>query len=82
MTSIVPVIEIPQLCVNDRYKNRVKSWKVNYKGNSYNVGHFVFYKHIVPIVLDVAEKVGFQYLILFVLIMKQVILKNTIKTWI
>lgn len=65
VTSIVPVIEIPQLCVNDRYKNRVKSWKVNYKGNSYNVGHFVFYKHIVPIVLDVAEKVGFQYLILF-----------------
>lgn len=65
MTSIVPVIEIPQLCVNDRYKNRVKSWKVNYKGNSYNIGHFVFYKHIVPIVLDVAEKVGFQYLILF-----------------
>lgn len=65
VTSVVPVIEIPQLCVNDRYKNKVKSWKVNYNGSVYSVGHFVFYKHIVPIVLDVAEKVGFQYLILF-----------------
>lgn len=65
VTSVVPVIEIPQLCINDRYKNKVKSWEVNYNSCSYNVGQFVFYKYIVPIVLDVAEKVGFQYLILF-----------------
>ena len=65
VTSVVPVIEIPQLCINDRYKNKVKSWKVDYNGCTYNVGQFVFYKYIVPIVLDVAEKVGLQYLILF-----------------
>ena len=38
VTSVVPVMEIPQLCINDRYKNKVKSWKVNYKGCLYNVG--------------------------------------------
>lgn len=65
VTSVVTVIEIPQLCINDRYKNKVKSWKVEYNGCLYNVGQFVFYKYIVPIVLDVAEKVGLQYLILF-----------------
>lgn len=63
--SVVPVIEIPQLCVNDRYRNKVKTWKVNYKNSTYNVGQYVFLKFIVPLVLDVAEKVGFQYLILF-----------------
>lgn len=65
VTNVVPVIEIPQFCVNDRYRNKVKSWKVEYKGIIYNVGQFVFFKYMVPIVLDVAEKVGFQYLILF-----------------
>ena len=61
----VPVVEIPQFCVNDRYRNKRKSWKIIYKEHQYNVGQYVFYKYIVPIVLESAKMIGFQYLILF-----------------
>lgn len=61
----IPTIEIPQFCVNDRYRNKRKNWTVNYLGREYTVGEYVFYYYIAPMVIQSAETVGFQYLILF-----------------
>ncbi len=63
--TIVPAIEMVHFCINDRYKIKRNSWIINYKGIEYKVGQYIFYKYIVPIVIEAAENVGFQYLTLF-----------------
>ena len=63
--TIVPVVEIPHFCVNDVYRSKVKTWKVNHNGRTITVGTYVFYQFIAPIILDAADKIGVQYVILF-----------------
>lgn len=61
--NIIPCIEITKFCVNDLYREflKIKGYKGNY------IGKFVFEVFIVPVLVVLSEKVGFEAIVLFAL---------------
>lgn len=65
VTKSIPAIELAHFCVNDTYRRKKSVWKVCCGIDELTVGAYVFYKFIVPRVLEVMSIVGCQYLYLF-----------------
>ena len=64
VSEVLPAMELAHFCINDLYRSkRIDVIKCGVR--EYSIGAFVFYKHIVPIVLEVAQKSGLRYLYLF-----------------
>ncbi len=65
VTKTVPAIELSHFCVNESYRRRKKEWIINNGPFKYRVGEYCFFQYIAPIILDIADKVGVEYIYLF-----------------
>lgn len=65
VTNIVPAIEITHFCINSSYRKKKSTWTVTHGLKNYSVGKYIYYKFLLPIVINVAEKIGVQMIYLF-----------------
>ena len=74
-TFLIPAIELTHFAVDERYK------KANSSSEIMRTGEFIFWNYILPIVMDVSDKVGCKALFLFAIDTPKLIAyyKNTLK---
>lgn len=65
VTNVVPSIEITHFCINSSYRKKKSTWTVTYGLNDYSVGKYIYYKFLLPIVINVADEIGVQMIYLF-----------------
>ena len=65
VTESLPSAELALFCINDAYRNDAEKWKVEFPTRTVTPGTFIFYQFIAPLILEIAEKTGLQYLYLF-----------------
>lgn len=65
VTSVIPAVELAHFCVNDTYRKKKKTDKIMVGVQEYSMGVYVFYKYIAPIILELSQTVGVQYVYLF-----------------
>lgn len=58
-------MEISHFCVNETYKKKKSNWEITNCISEYSVGTYVFYKFIVPRIIDISLKIGLQIVYLF-----------------
>lgn len=65
VTKVIPAIELAHFCVNDSYRKQKKSWSIPHGIRTYSVGVYAFYSYIAPLILQLANIAGAQYVYLF-----------------
>lgn len=65
VTNIVPSIEIIHFCINTSYKKKKSNWSVINGMDKYSIGQYIYYKFILPIIIDAANNIGLQMIYLF-----------------
>lgn len=65
VSAVVPAVELAHFCINDTYRRKKKTTSINYGICDYSIGVYVFYRFIAPIIIELSEKVGLEYVYLF-----------------
>lgn len=65
VTKVIPAIELAHFCANDSYRKQKKSWSISHGFRTYSVGVYAFYSYIAPLILQLANIAGAQYVYLF-----------------
>lgn len=65
VTNTLPALEISHFCINETYKKKKTNWKIKNCIAEYSVGKYIFYKFIVPLIIDISLRIGLQIVYLF-----------------